>query len=60
MSNAKIIDFVAAVATGQSADAVDFMSNEIHARVQEKVAQFGNDYRYQVGGAEPNEPTTTS
>lgn len=58
MTSKNIVDFVAAVATGQSAAAVDFIRNEIQSRVQSRVTEYGQSYQYKVGETQ-NEPTAT-
>lgn len=50
MSNKKILDFVAAVATGQTAQAVDFAVEALRDRTQSAVTAYGADYRYKVEG----------
>lgn len=57
MSNKKILDFVAAVATGQTAQAVDFAVDALRERTQAAVTAYGSDYRYKVEGQ--NNDTST-
>lgn len=58
MSNKKILDFVAAVATGQTAQAVDFAVDALRERTQAAVTAYGESYRYKVQGAK-NDDTST-
>jgi len=50
MSNKNILDFVAAIATGQTAPAVEFAKAELQSRVQTQVESFKTDYQYKVAG----------
>lgn len=50
MSNKNILDFVAALATNQPAQAVEFAQAEMRERVQAKVTAYGQAYRYNVEG----------
>ncbi len=50
MSNKNILDFVAAVATGQSADAVKFATAEMTERTQAAVTAYGQSFQYKVEG----------
>jgi hypothetical protein len=57
MSTKNILDFVAAIATGQSAAAVDFATAELRDRVQAAATTYGQDYQYKVGGS-PDDNST--
>lgn len=50
MSNKNILDFVAALATNQPAQAVEFAQAEMRERVQADVTAFGQSFRYKVEG----------
>lgn len=50
MSNKNILDFVAALATGQSAEAVEFARAEFRERTQQAVTAYGENFRYKVEG----------